>query len=238
MEFIDQAIVAYRKGDTEYATRIAEVALQAARKAQDAKREVEAICMLARIALRIGDLDQVASFVAEARSKARGDPSSERLILHVEAVAARMRGSLAAARDLCTAGLKLSESLDDDQATIAEYRNLAYVELHAGNRERARKLFLEARRRAELLGHQELLPYIVADAAVLAMEDGDGGKAATLAGAADAALKAAGEAPDPEEVVEQGLLRARLQEALGKRALQFSFEVGVKLTIAEALKRM
>ena len=173
MELIEEADLAFRRGETDYAARIAGVALDLARKAQDTRREVEALCMLARTALSNGDLDQVAERATEARAKAKGDLRSERLAIHAEAVAARMQGALATARDLYRSSLQLCQSLDDRPTAAAEYRNLAYVEFHAGNRERARKLFLEARRRFEELGDEQFLPYIVEDAALLAIEDGD-----------------------------------------------------------------
>ncbi|HYA68460.1 MAG TPA: hypothetical protein VED63_06985 [Acidimicrobiales bacterium] len=238
MELIEEADLAFRRGETDYAARIAGVALDLARKAQDTRREVEALCMLARTALSNGDLDQVAERATEARAKAKGDLRSERLAIHAEAVAARMQGALATARDLYRSSLQLCQSLDDRPTAAAEYRNLAYVEFHAGNRERARKLFLEARRRFEELGDEQFLPYIVEDAALLAIEDGDAAKAATLAGAADAAFRGAGEIPDTEDVVEQNRTRIRAEEVLGERPFKFWFDVGGRLTISEALDKL
>jgi len=236
VELIEEAMAAFRRGDTEHATRITDIALEVARKGQDARREVDALCMHARIALRLGELDRVVELAGEARAKAAGDPRLERTPIHVQAVAARMRGDLASARDLYRASLDLSESLGEGSMAAAEHHNLAYVELHAGNHERARRLFLEARRRAERLGLHGLYPYLLADAAQLAVEDGDAAKAATLLGAADAAFGAAGEIPDPDDAAEHQRLRAQLLDVLGESAFRFSFDVGSKLTVEQAFR--
>jgi tetratricopeptide (TPR) repeat protein len=238
VEFVEQANRAFRRGETDYAVRIAEVALELAQKAQDAGREVDALCMLARTALRNGDIHRVAEIATEARTKATGDPRLEKMAIHTEAVAARMQGNLATARDLYRASLELCESLGDDVTAASEYRNLAYVEFHAGNRERARRLFLEARRRFERLGDDQFFPYIVADAALLALEDGDAAKSATLVGAADGAFEAAGDIPDSEDVIEQSRTRQRARDVLGEQAFALWFEVGTKLPIVDALQRM
>lgn len=235
MELIEEAVDAFRRGDTDHAARITEIALKVARDGNDTRREVDGLCMLARIALRRGELDEVAERADEARAKARGDPRLERMPIHIQAVAARMRGDLASARDLYRASLELNEALGEAVMAAAEHHNLAYVELHAGNRERARKLFLEARRRARQLGNDGLVPYLLADAAVLAAEDGDPPRAATLLGAAGAAFEGAGEIPDPDDSAEQDRLRARLVDVLGERAFTFAFDVGAKLPVDQAL---
>lgn len=238
MELVEEADVAFRRGETDYAARIAGLALDVAQKGSDTRREVEALCMLARIALRQGRLDELAGLGTQARAKAGGDPRLERMAIDTEALAARMAGSLANARDLYRASLELCVSLGDGPQAAAEYRNLAYVEFHIGNRERARKLFLEARQRSQRLGCEQLYPYIVGDAALLAIEEGDANKAATLAGAANAAFEAAGEVPDTEDVIELNRTRNRARELLEERAFTFWFEVGRRLTVAEALQKV
>jgi hypothetical protein len=116
----------------------------------------------------------------------------------------------------------------------AECHNLAYVELHDGHVERARALFWEAGDRSRRIGYEALVPYLIADAAVLAVEDGDPGGAARLAGAA-AAFEAAGQVPDPDDAAEQAWLRVRLLDALGESEATASLAAGAKLTVGQAL---
>lgn len=238
MEFLDAAVTAFRKGDREYAAQIAEAAQKLAHNAHDVRREVEALLVLARVALGSGEVAEGAEHIAEARVKAQGDSRLEQMCSHMEALVARMLGDLATARDLYRRSLDLSESLGDGGAAAAEYRSLAYVELQVHNRERAKRLFLEARRRSRQSGYERLLPFVVADAAVLAMEEGDAARAATLAGAAMAALAAADEILEPVEIVENDRVCARAREVLGEQAFHFYFRVGGKLSLVEAVERM
>lgn len=232
---VEDAIAAFRAGQTGRAQGLAEEALAAARQARDAAAEVDALCMLARVALRESDLDRVADLAARARARGGGQPRLIRMAVHMQAVAARMRRDYASARRLYQESIEVNESLQEERMVAAECRNLAYVELHDGRLERARSLFLEAGARSRRVGYQALVPYLIGDAAVLALEDGDAARAARLAGAAAAAFEAAGQVPDPDDAGEQAWLRARLAGALGEPETTASWEAGTKLTAGQAL---
>ena len=99
--------------------------------------------MMARVALRRGEYQRVAELAGEARDLARSgnERRLERIPLHMQAAAARMRGDLGPARELYLESIELNRQLGDDRMVAGEYRNLAYVELHDGHVARARDLF-------------------------------------------------------------------------------------------------
>ena len=235
MGLVEDAIAAFRAGQTAGAQALAEEALCAARQAQDAAAEVDALCMLARVALRDEDLGRVADLAARARARGGGQLRLTRMPIHLQAVAARMGGDYASARRLYQESIEVNESLQEEQMVAAECRNLAYVELHDGRLERARSLFLEAEDRSRRIGYQALVPYLLGDAAVLALEDGHAARAARLAGAAAAALEAAGQVPDPDDAAEQVWLRGRLLGALSEAETTALWQAGKKLTPEKAI---
>ena len=69
--------------------------------------------------------------------------------------------------------IDLNERLGEARMAAAEHRNLAYVELHDGNLERARALVGEARARRAGLDYPALDAYLALDDATLAAADGD-----------------------------------------------------------------
>ncbi len=117
----------------------------------------------------------------------------------------------------------------------AELHNLAYVELHDGDLGRARQLFEQARAEARRLGYDALSPYLVADRAVLAAEDGDFARAATLLGAAQAGFHAAGQVPDPDDAAEHEQLHQRLAVQLGEDRLAALCRNGARASLEDAL---
>lgn len=235
MELLELALTAFRSGDNARAEHLAQQALLEARRTEDRVGHVDALCMLARVALRGGDLELMETRASEARAVAQGEARLERMPIHIQAVVARMRGDLAAARELYQASIDLNESLGEERMVAAEHHNLGYVELHDGNIERARALFGEARRLSVLSGFEGLFPHLVVDAAVLTMVDGDPSTAARLAGSASAAFGSLGQMPDPDDAAEQDRLRDRLIEALGEEHFTRMFEAGEGLSLEEAL---
>jgi hypothetical protein len=92
----DEALDAFRSGDNERARALSEEAMAAARGARDLAGQVDALCMLARCALRAGDVVRVRGLADQARACARaaGEKRLEPVPLHMQAVAARMSGSI------------------------------------------------------------------------------------------------------------------------------------------------
>ena len=195
--------------------------------------------MMSRVALREGLLSEVEQYAREAQAVARaaGDGRLERIPLHMLAVAARMGGDRSTARRLYEQSIELNRSLGELRMAAAECHNLAYVELHDGAAARARTLFDQARTEAMQLGYDGLLPYLVADRAALAAEDGDPVRSARLLGVALAAFEASGQIPDPDDAAEHARLRRRLADELGEGSLRTHVREGAReLPVAEALR--
>jgi ATP/maltotriose-dependent transcriptional regulator MalT len=168
--------------------------------------------MLARVALRRGDLQHVAELAGEARAMARrsGERRLERMPIHMQAVAVRMSGQYSEARVLYEESIQLNIQLGEERMVAVEHRNLAYVELHDGHADRARQLFADAAQEARALGYNALEPFLLLDAAVVALQDGDVARAASLAAATRTALAETGQIADPDDAAEEERLEADL----------------------------
>jgi hypothetical protein len=214
MAIYEDAIAAFRSGATGRAEDLAVELLSEARDSGDANSQVAGLCMLARVALRRGDLERVGVLAGEARGLARrsGERRLERMPIHMQAVAFRMRADYSSARLLYEESIELNVQLGEQRMVAAEHRNLAYVELNDGHPDRARKLFARASGLARACGYDALEPYLLLDAAVIALEDGDGEGAARLAAAMRAALAASAQISDPDDEAEEDRLRTRLGE--------------------------
>jgi len=208
----EDSATAFRSGETARAEELALVLLSESRLYGDVGGQVDGLCMLARVALRRGDLAHVRQLAGEARSLARGarDRRLERMPIHIEAVAVRMCGDYSAARVLYQESIELNMQLGERRMVASEHRNLAYVELHDGHPDRARELFTSAADEARALGYDALEPYLLLDAAVVAFEGGERDRAVQLADAMQAAFAAADQILDPDDAAEEERLRSFL----------------------------
>jgi tetratricopeptide (TPR) repeat protein len=216
MATLEDALHAFRSGATGLAEEHALEALALARDDRDLEGQVESLVMLSRVALRRGDLAQAAELAGEARGLARraGERRLERMPIHLQAAATRLRGAYAEARTIYEESIELNVQLGERRMVAVEHRNLAYVELHDGHSERARELFSRATGEARALGYAALEPFLLLDAAVMAYEAGDRERAGQLAKALRVALAEAGVNPDPDDAAEQELLETRLLEGI------------------------
>jgi ATP/maltotriose-dependent transcriptional regulator MalT len=212
MGLYEEAVAAFRSGATGRAEDLALELLSQARDDGDAGGQVDGLCMLARVALRRDDLEHASALASEARALARrsGERSLERMPLHLQAAAIRMQGGYAEARVLYTESIDLNQMLGEERMVASEHRNLAYVELHNGHRDRARQLFASAAELARAGNYEFLEPYLLLDAAVVAFEDGDSRKSAELEAAASALILGAGQVLDPDDAAELEFLQLRL----------------------------
>jgi hypothetical protein len=70
MGALEEALDAFRSGDNQLARQLSGRFLAEARTTDDRAGEVDALCMLARVALREGDFAQVSQLADEARASA------------------------------------------------------------------------------------------------------------------------------------------------------------------------
>ncbi|MEV6634998.1 tetratricopeptide repeat protein [Actinoplanes sp. NPDC051470] len=216
MSNIDNAMTAFRTGQSELAERWSLAELDRARADGDLPAEFDALCMLARVALRKRCLTDAWRLADKARTVAAHLPDRrhDRVPSHIEAVAARMSGNLTYARRLYREGIELSLAAGDARTVIAERNNLGYVELHAGDIDAARELFTQARVEALQVGNGHMLPDIALAAAVLSASDGHPERAAHLLGAAEAGYAALGMIPDPDDEDERSDLLISLDRTM------------------------
>jgi len=227
----EDSLKAFRSGNTGLAEELALELLGESLEEDDEDGDaghragrVDALCMLARVALRRGDFFKVSSLADDAWGVSLGavgrreEAMLKRMPIHLMAVAARMRGEYADARLLYLESINLNRELGEDRMLAAEHRNLAYVELHDGHLARARELFVSAAALARASNSSTLEPLLLLDAAVLAFEDGDRAGAAKLVADARAALYSTGQIPDPDDAAELEALQSRLLELGASRS--------------------
>ena len=214
MSLYEDALAAFRSGATSEAASMAEDLVRTSRASEDLSGEIDGLCMLARVALRQGDLKRVAMLAGEGRGLAlrKKEPRLEQMPLHLEAVAARMQGDFGTARQLYKESIDLNRQLGEERMVAAEHRNVAYVELHDGNGAKARELFSSSASLARACGYDALEPYLLLDSAVLAFDEGEAARAGQLLEETRARFAAAGQIPDPDDAAEAEWLRKRLDE--------------------------
>lgn len=211
----EATLEAFRRGDNAEAERLAERDLQRASDSGDTAGQVDALCMLARTALRAGRLDDVETRAVAAHDLAGDDPRLARMPVHLRAVAARMSGRYDDARALFLRSIAMNDALHEAPMAAAEHRNLAYVEMHSGNPDEARRLFAESRRRLEGVEAPSLVPYLTVDEATLAFLAADAPTARARLDEALAQFAQLGVVPDPDDSAEI----TRLQEWLAEPRL-------------------
>jgi tetratricopeptide (TPR) repeat protein len=211
----EETLAAFRRGDNVEAARLARIDLEDATAGGDAGGRVNALCMLARVALRDGHPDEVETRAEEAEQIAldTSDRQLQRMPIHLRAVAARMTGRLDEARELYRQSIELNDELGEARMAAAEHRNLAYVEIHAGDFDRARQLFADGLRRLEELDFPALAPYLTFDEATVAALEGDHPRASAKLACADRQFQEQGIVPDPDDAAEIASLRCRLESA-------------------------
>jgi MalT-like TPR region len=195
----DEGYEAFQRGDTDLARRSHDESLEIARMAGDPTMVVTSLAGLMRVALRTEDWLVLDRLCAEAIAVATesGDEALLRMPTHMSAEGARMRGDLAAARNLYLRSIELNTRLGNHGMVAVECGNLAWVEIAAGDFDEANELV----DRCEA-GTAPDDPYGVAFVALtrarVLLERGDRSGTALLA-SAHSALTAAGLVWDPAE---------------------------------------
>lgn len=208
----EETLAIFRRGDNAETERLAKADLSIARANGDTSGEVNALCMLARVSLRTGHLGLVDEYARQGQDVAdsEADRALGRMPLHLRAVAARMSGHYDDARHLYLESIGLNDALGEQAMVAAECRNLAYVEVHAGNVTRAFELFAEAQRRAARTGSLVLAPYLAVDEATVASLRSDHATAKAKLQEAEEQFLQQGVVPDPDDAAEIAELRRRL----------------------------
>ena len=208
----DETLAAFRRGDNAGALRLAKIDIDEAAAAHDVEGQVNSLCMFGRVALREGRLDDFDTYAHRAREVALGASARklERMPLHLMAVSARMAGRYDEARSLYLESIRLADELGETLLAAVEHRNLAYVELRAGDPDRALALLGEARSRLRGIDQPTLHPYLLFDEATEAAVQDDFATASAKLADAERVFAEQGVVPDPDDAFEMADLRQRL----------------------------
>jgi ATP/maltotriose-dependent transcriptional regulator MalT len=214
----DSAMAAFKRGDTGEARRLAERHLALGERAGSAT-DVAALCMLSRVALREGDFAAAAEHADSARQAAlqSDNPSVLQEPVHLRAAIARLRGDLPAARQNYLASIDLNLHLGQTKAVAVEQRNLAYVELHLGDLQEARRRLALAHEGADPAGADAAAPNDLLDSAALAAAAANFADAAILLQRTRQRYAEIGEVPDPDEEEEMTFLERLIQPMSGSQ---------------------
>jgi len=138
-------LYAFRAGEADRSRSRNAEALKVARETADLRGECDALTGLARVALRMGDYEEVVRLARQARERAQsfGDRAAEASPLHLEAAGVRLQRDYATARELYLSSLSLNTELGNANVVAIEQHNLGWVELHLGNLAAAEARFRE-----------------------------------------------------------------------------------------------
>jgi tetratricopeptide (TPR) repeat protein len=226
MTLAEQALAAFRSGDTEKTRELAE-------EMRRSGEEVTGLCYLARLAGREGDAVAARKFADEARALAP-DENAARMPLHLQAFAARLGGQIDQARQLYLESIELNRRLESPFAS-GELYNLGFLELRAGNLDRARELFSEALAEGKARGFDALPPLVILGQGALAVEEGDAKRGVRLLAAGQNAFEQKGEVLDPDDQVEVDLALEKARAALSPEEFAEADAEGRALSVDEAL---
>jgi tetratricopeptide (TPR) repeat protein len=210
--------------------------LEISRRLRDAPLISQALGGLARVALRTN--------VPEARRLARealvvsdgaGDENGRSNALHLLGVGAQVAGDLSEAREWMTQRLALVRRLDNQFLVASEASNLSMVERQLGNLDAAEELAREALVVGCRIGDEFTKPFAISGLAAIATKRGDGERAATLLGAAEAMMEAQKMEWPPDERPHYEHMLAELPKAMGAAEFERVRKAGQLMASAEAV---
>jgi non-specific serine/threonine protein kinase len=221
-------LLAFREGDESRSRALNEEALRSAEQSGDRAGAARAHIGLARVAFRGEDHEALRAHAETSLDLARalGDEELMGTSLHMLAESARVQGELRRARELYDQCLAIDRRLDNQRAVALELHNLAYVDRGQGELSRAEARFRESLTLAHHLHDAGLIMYCALGLGVMAGEQGDSERAATLLSAVSAMLEASGEVLDPAESEEYERAVATARERLAPSEFESVWERG------------
>jgi non-specific serine/threonine protein kinase len=233
----ENALLAFWQGDDDTARTLLERSLDIARRLADPTAEAVALCGMARLELREGNLDRARALCEEALERVAGtdDTRGRSNALHVLGVVAQMRGDLHEAAQFMNRRMNLARELNLMSSVASEAGNLSVVERQLGNLERATKLALEALQISERRGDEWMHPYELNSLAAIAAAKKDFVRATTLLGAAARLMERMGTAWPPDEKPHFEATRSAAEAALEPRAFTRAWSAGERMSSAEAV---
>jgi non-specific serine/threonine protein kinase len=234
----DAGYLAFWMGDDERSSALQHKAVQVGRQSNNPTVTALALVGLARIALRTTGTDEARKLCREALVVTEGtdDRLGRSSAMHVLGVAAQMAGDLLEARQVMSQRITLAREQGNLAVISSEAGNLSMVERQLGNLDEAETLAREALDIDHRRGDDLAIPWKLNGLAAVAADRGELDRAATLIGAADAAMAAAGGAWPPDELVHYERTVATLAEALGLAAFERVRAVGRAMTASQTVE--
>lgn len=195
----DAGLLWFWRGDDGRAGELFDQALELGRSVPTPTAAALALTGHARIALRLGDLDEARRLCLEAVEVSGDDRLGRAGACHVLGVTAQIAGDLVEARRWMTERIELAREDGNDAALAMEANNLAMVERQLGDFARAEALSREALDTFHRRRDEWAIPFGLSGLAAVAVERGELERAATLVGAAEALMEAQGSAWPPDE---------------------------------------
>jgi len=230
-------VLAFREGDESRSRALNEEALLIAEQSGDRAGAARAHIGLARVAFRSEDHEALRAHAEESLAIARelGDKRAIGGPLHMLAESARVQGHLQRARHLYDECLAIDRQLADERSVALELHNLAYVDRGEGDLGGAEARFRESLTLAHHLQDAGLIMYCALGLGVVAGEQGDAQRAATLLGAVSAMLEASGEVLDPAESGEYERAVATARERLSPSEFESARDGGRGMPLTDVV---
>ncbi len=232
----DAGYLAFWKGDDERSSSFQNHALELGRQTNNATVTALALVGLARIALRT-DVEAARRLCRQALAVTEGtaDRAGRSSAMHVLAAAAQMAGDFLEARDLMRQRIALARETGNLATLSIESNNLSMVERQLGNFDEAEELAREALDISHRRDDSLAIPWNLNGLAATAACRGAFERAATLIGAADATIEAAGGAWPPDELAHYERTVATLTRAMGPAGFERARSAGRSMTTPEAV---
>lgn len=234
---VEAGLFAFWLGQNNEAAAFHQEALEIGRRVGDATVTALALTGLARIALRIGDVDEGRSLCREALTAVDGtaDRDGRSSANHVLAAAEQMAGNFGTARELMVERMAIERERGNHAAVAVEASNLSMVERQLGHLDEAAALGRKALEIARQRGDEWMIPYVLNGLAAIALEREDFERAATLIGAAEAIMDTQHASWPPDERPHYERTLSRLAHEMGVEQSERTRAAGRALPIREAL---
>jgi predicted ATPase/class 3 adenylate cyclase len=167
--------------------------------------------------------------------RSHGDLTGMSGAINLLTVIALELGDLGVARSYLEEGAELDRRLGSPSGISTGLVNLGLLTIKLGDLEAARRHLVEALRISRQLGQRLGLAYILLGFGLVASTRGEHGMAATLHGAADAAVENLGHQFEPLEAGMRRHDHARLRDHLGGNDFDAAYTKGRRLPLDDAL---
>ena len=229
--------LASHRGDFGAARSCFEQALKVCREHGDRHAEAANLHGLGLLSHRRGDSDGARELLDQSRAIKRelGDQNGEAWSLCDLAHVMEAQGDLEAARSCLTRAVEIARKIGRPNDEARYLHHLGMVVREQGDLAQARVLLTESLTLERQLGAAWLILVTVEEWAALALAEEDAGRAARLAGAAQAGREAASTALPPEQRDTHERTLAGARAALGEEAFTAAWDAGRAMSLDEAV---